>query len=161
ISLQSGHSERVTPATRTSRRRGELSPWPGVAVVVAAAFVIVATVVGASFVHVRLWLPLFGDGPTTHPPDKDVQITACRHVGALALVTLAVTNHSSKPSNYAIDVAVTRSDGQLVGTAYVGQSNFALFDPPGARLRPKLIVNPHQSATVQASAPVFARGGQL
>lgn len=121
--------------------------------VVASALMIGAIVFAASRVGRGEPSPNLGR-PTAHPPGGDVHISGCRHLDTKAIVTVVVTNHSSKRSNYYIEIDITR-DGQRVGTARVGQSRVPVpFGQGGDSTRPKVIVDPQGSATVQATASV-------
>jgi hypothetical protein len=71
-------------------------------------------------------LPAPGQGSTSHPATADVAMTACSTDTTLNLPTasLTITNHSSQPSNYIVDVNFT-SGGTIVAQGIAVENDVA------------------------------------
>ena len=75
--------------------------------------------------------PLSGSNNTAHPPAADVTVTSCRVDPSTnwPAARLEITNHSSKTSNYTVQVQFLNSSGTRVADGLAAASNVA----PGER----------------------------
>ena len=75
--------------------------------------------------------PLSGSNNTAHPPAADVKVTSCTVDPSTnwPAAKLEITNHSSKTSNYTVQVQFLNSSGIRVADALAAASNVS----PGER----------------------------